>query len=383
MNILAAGMETHLLVGLAVAVAFSIAVLLFSAFQNSRYLLLICLACAAAYYQRAFVGFLLVNAITYACLCGLDRQASRARRWTWACVVLILLVAAFTAGRLLYWGDTRLWFGSVSLAVFTLDMWMALRLLTIIWEVGSCAVPLPSVSRFIVWSCLPLTLTGPILRYSQMPPVLCVARSLWTSAAWWRDIAAGAFKLIAGFGLPVAQRMLSTRWPQAHLWTSATTVLFIGPVGFYLTYAGYYQLMETLGRPSGVKLPVSFNSPLGRENISAFWMNWNMTATHVFRDYLFYNRWGFRTYNVYLNTMILFLLMGLWHAANAYWLLFGFLHGLLFCSFLLWRKYNHRLDRLPLRGTPVARTAARTLTYLCVCACWYVPSKILQTLAVV
>ena len=123
--------------------------------------------------------------------------------------------------------------------------------------------------------------------------------------------------------------------------------LFTGPVGFYLSTASYFHLMEVLGRPAGFKLPPSFNYPLGRENISAFWMNWNMTATFLFRDYLFYNRWGRRTYNIYFNTVLLFTLVGLWHAANAYWILWGFLHGLSFCVFLLWRKYNGRLGRYP------------------------------------
>ena len=112
--------------------------------------------------------------------------------------------------------------------------------------------------------------------------------------------------------------------------------------------------------------------------MSAFWMNWNMTATFVFRDYLFYNRWGRGTYNIYVNTILLFTLVGLWHEANAYWILWGFLHGLLFCCFLLWRKYNQRLGHDPLRGTPLSRTAGRALTYFCVCILWYLPSKILQ-----
>jgi len=105
-----------------------------------------------------------------------------------------------------------------------------------------------------------------------------------------------------------------------------------------------------------------------------------MTATAVFRDFLFYNRWGLQSYNVYLNVMILFVLVGLWHAANAYWLLFGFLHGLLFCSFLLWRKHGARIGHIPFRGTSAARAAARGLTYICVCASWYLPSKILEKL---
>ena len=155
-------------------------------------------------------------------------------------------------------------------------------------------------------------------------------------------------------------------------------VLVTGPLGFYLTYAGFFHLMQVLAVPAGFALPDSFRWPIGRQNVSEFWANWNMTATRVFRDYLFYNRWGGRRHHVFVNVMILFALVGLWHAANAYWLLWGLLHGALFCTYLFWRRYNTRLAFIPLRGTRAARVAAAVLTYVCVCACWYVPSKILQ-----
>ena len=182
-------------------------------------------------------------------------------------------------------------------------------------------------------------------------------------------------------GLSVGQVVMTSQLPGAHFWKNATVTFFTGPISFYLTTAGYFQLMELLAAPSGFKLSPSFNFPIGRENISSFWMNWNMTATFVFRDYLFYNRWGRATYNIYFNVVLLFTMVGLWHACNAYWVLWGCLHGLLFCTFLSWRKYNSRLGRIPLRGTFASRTSARVLTYVSVCMCWYLPSKILQKLS--
>jgi alginate O-acetyltransferase complex protein AlgI len=96
---------------------------------------------------------------------------------------------------------------------------------------------------------------------------------------------------------------------------------------------------------------------------------------------LFYNRWGFHHYNPYLNTMVLFVLVGLWHAANAYWVLWGFLHGVFMCCFLIWRNYNKTFSWLPFRGTTISLRAARTFTFLVVCSAWYLPSKILQRLS--
>lgn len=382
MHTLSSVVDPQLLIGIAIAAMFSIVVSMFSLFQRPVFLGAICVMGSAAFYRWAFAGFLVVIVVAYGTLCLLNRQAPGEKRWRWACMAMLVLLTVFTLGRALHWDRSMALQGPVPLVVYSLDMWLALRLVTLFWEVGSGAAPMPQFSRYILWSCLPLTVVGPVLRFSKFPTTICTDRSLWKSSTWWMEAAAGAAKLITGPMLIVLQRFMETRWPQAHWFTAGAATLVTGPLGFYFTVAGYLQLVEAFSRPCGFALPVSFNSPIGRENISAFWANWNMTATAVFRDYLFYNRWGLSTYNVYFNTIILFLLVGLWHSVNAYWLLWGFLHGLFFCTFLLWRKFNNRLGFLPLRGTIVSRTAARTLTYVAVCACWYLPSKILQRLPV-
>lgn len=378
MSTLAAAADVQLLIGLAVAVVFSIAITVFSPLRRSRYLCLLSLIGAAAYHRQVYAGFLIVNGIAYAAVCALNRQGSQARRWSWACAGVISLIVLFTLGRVYQWDLFMVPVGPIPLALFSLDMWLALRLGTLFWEVGSGALSAPSISDFLIWTCLPLTLRGPLLRYSQFPATIAADRSLWKSASWWTELGAGLLKLVIGMALPALPGVMSSHWPDAHLLNNITITFLTNPIGFYLSVAGYFSIMEALGRPSGFRLPMSFNFPIGRENISAFWMNWNMTATFVFRDYLFYNRWGLQAYNIYLNTIVLFTLVGLWHAPNGYWILWGFLHGVLFCGYLLWRKYGARFKSLPLRGTAASHIAARLFTYVCVCACWYLPSKILQ-----
>lgn len=380
MDLLGPILGGNLLAGLIVAAVFSAALVLVPALRNPRYLWMGCVAAAAAYHWNAFGGFLLVNIVVYALLYALSRLADVAKRWRWACAALLLLAAVFTAGRVWHWDRPLLAPGEMRFIAYSLDMWLALRLITLVWEVGSGSVPLPRVSDFLVWTCLPFTLRGPVLRYSQMPVSIGISPALWRTAAWWQELSVGAIKLAAGLCLPLAHDRIFANLPRSHLFDAGTNIFIAGPLSFYLTSAGYFQLRQALGGPAGFKLPMSFNFAIGRENISAFWMNWNMTATFVFRDYLFYNRWGLASYNVYFNTLLLFTLVGLWHAANAYWILWGFLHGLLFCTFLVWRKYGVRVRHVPMRGTLLSRSGARALTYFAVCVCWYLPSKILQHL---
>ncbi len=375
------GIDPHLVSGLAVAAVFSLLFVAIPGLQRIKCRWLLTLLAAASYYWREFLGFLLVSAIGYMVVYWLSRETSPARRWRWACVSMFALASVFTCGRMAQWDRPLVFPIAGPMVLYSLGMWPALKLVTLFWEVGSNSVAAPSLSQYVIWTCLPFTLGGPVLRWSQMPSTLFADRGVLISAAWWRGAGAATAKLMVGVFLGLGQHSLTSRWPNAHLLNNAVATFLTGPIGFYLITAGYFHWMQLLGLPCGIKLPESFNFPIGRENISAFWMNWNMTATYVFRDYIFYNRWGRRTYNVYFNVILLFTLVGLWHAANGYWILWGFLHGLLFVGYLLWRKYGHRFANLPLRGTVVSRTAARVLTYFSVCMCWYLPSKIIQKLA--
>ncbi len=102
-----------------------------------------------------------------------------------------------------------------------------------------------------------------------------------------------------------------------------------------------------------------------------------MTVTRVCRDYLFYNRWGFKKVNVYLNLMILFVAIGAWHGTNLYWISWGALHGLGFCAYLYYRNNKDRFAFAHERMRPVFHElAARISTYVFVCLCWYLASKI-------
>ncbi len=343
------------------------------------------LPAALLYFGSAFPGFLIVTGLAYLTARALGRIVDPASRWRWTLVALVLVVVLFAAGRLGQWDQQAIHVRETGpLAFCTLDMWLVLRLVTLFWEVGSGAVQTPSVRAYVGWVALPMTLGGPLLRYSELPAAFETQPSTWRTFAWWRELMLGAGKLAAGVAIAALPGVIGARWPHARALRGIVVVLISGPLSFYLTFAGYYHMMQVLARPLGLTLPESFNWPLGRENISAFWANWNMTATRVFRDYLFYNRWGLRRYNVYVNTLVVFGLVGLWHGANPYWVSWGLLHGVMFCAFLAWRRWKlaHHGHGAQAPGT-LADLLARTATYVCMCAAWYLPSKILRLLGVI
>jgi D-alanyl-lipoteichoic acid acyltransferase DltB (MBOAT superfamily) len=375
--------DLHLIPGITIAALFTAVVLLLPGIGRTSYLCLLSVLAAFAFFRAELLGYAVVNGSAYLFARWVSRSKSVAVRWRWACVAMIAVVAVFTAGRLGHWDHPWKLDGSHSVILFSLGMWPTLKLVSLFWEIGSGSMAVLSLPHYVLWTCLPFTLGGPLLRPSQMPAQLLVDRRALLTVSWWQEAGVATAKLVVGSYLGIGHHFLTVHWPQAHYFNNAVATFVSGPLGFYLTTAGYFQCMEILGRPAGFKLPPSFNYPIGRENISAFWMNWNMTATYVFRDYLFYNRWGRQTYNMYFNTLLLFTLVGVWHAANAYWILWGFLHGVLFTTFLLWRRFRPRMTGIPLPGPRVSKTAARVLTYFSVCMCWYLPSKILQKLGAI
>lgn len=353
---------------------------------------------AACVYGRALLGFAFANSIVFgfaALVAATTRRlppaVARARRWRLSVAGMLVLAALFLAGRRGGLDTLRLDLGGLSLVPWALDMWLVLRLVSYLWETGSGRIaelrPLP----FLAWTTLPFALLGPLGRFSELapqlagpPPPLSAAAADRTAPAWptrplrLRQVALGLGQVLAAGAASAAQAAIYAS-PSPPVWLRASAWLVTGPWSFYLTFAGFFNLMEALAAFCGLKLSPSFERPFGRVDIADFWAHWNMTATALFRDYLFYNRWGGTRSNVYLNTLIVFTAVGLWHSANAYWLLWGLLHGAGFCVYIAWgRRRQARPEARPLPG---GHLAARIGTYFFVCSCWAIPAKLLALIA--
>ena len=111
---------------------------------------------------------------------------------------------------------------------------------------------------------------------------------------------------------------------------SAALVMVCYSLQIYFDFSGYCDMALGLGYMLNVKLPVNFNSPYKAESISDFWDRWHMTLTRFFTRYLYIPLGGSRRgkARTYLNTMIVFLVSGLWHGANWTFILWGALHGI-------------------------------------------------------
>jgi D-alanyl-lipoteichoic acid acyltransferase DltB (MBOAT superfamily) len=101
--------------------------------------------------------------------------------------------------------------------------------------------------------------------------------------------------------------------------------------------SGYTDIARGAARCFGYDLAVNFNRPYLATSVSNFWQRWHMSMSGFFREYLFFSLGGSRSGNVYLNLMLTFIAIGIWHGAGWNFILYGALHGSAVCAERWWR----------------------------------------------
>ncbi|MGH7286357.1 MAG: MBOAT family O-acyltransferase [Polyangiaceae bacterium] len=332
-------------------------------------------------YGRATLGFAASCAIAYAVGKLLCLLANPRRRWDLSCVAMIIAALTFFIGRHRGWAQVHVSVSGYALIPFSLDMWLVLRIVSFFWEVGARRTEDVDLGSFTSWIALPFTFAGPLIRYAAFKKQLTTTATTSASALttlrqmpWWRELGVALMHMAGGViaaalmvGLP------STGSPLVHFAKKVGDIFVFAPWSFYLGVGGALRFFECAAVLAGVALPPSFDKPFQQRNLSEFWKRWNMTVTNMLRDYLFYNRWGFRTPNAYVNTLVLFVAVGLWHSTDFFWFTWGLLHGIGFCIFL----WFHRRRGKPLLGPRLGKFLSIAVTYVFVCSCWAAPPKIL------
>ena len=113
--------------------------------------------------------------------------------------------------------------------------------------------------------------------------------------------------------------------------TSADTLLLMLSYTFeiYFDFSGYSDMAEGVSVMLNIDLPMNFDSPYKALSVRDFWKRWHMSLTGFLTKYIYFPLGGSRKgkARTYLNTMIVFLVSGIWHGANWTFILWGILHG--------------------------------------------------------
>ena len=98
----------------------------------------------------------------------------------------------------------------------------------------------------------------------------------------------------------------------------------------YFDFSGYSDMAIASATMLNIDLPMNFDSPYKAYSIRDFWKRWHISLTKFLTQYIYIPLGGSKKGKIrtYLNTMIVFLISGIWHGANWTFILWGVLHGI-------------------------------------------------------
>ena len=119
--------------------------------------------------------------------------------------------------------------------------------------------------------------------------------------------------------------------PESHSPFSVWMSVFLFSFQIYADFYGYSTIALGSALLLGVRIIDNFRSPYLSASIGEFWSRWHISLSTWFRDYLYIPLGGNRVAlpRWAVNTMIVFMVSGLWHGASWTFVAWGALHGLL------------------------------------------------------
>lgn len=224
----------------------------------------------------------------------------------------------------------------------------------------------------------PQILQGPILRYEELVPQLHEEER--------RRFDAERFaKGVQHFTIGLAKKVLladtlakavNYGYENFLMLDSLSAVLLA--VGYlfelYFDFSGYCDMAVGLGKMIGIEVIENFDSPFHSASVKEFWRRWHITLGRFFTKYVYIPLGGSRKgkTRTILNTLIVFLLSGLWHGASWTFVFWGLLHGI----GVAWDSLN--IFRMPKKWMQQALTFA----YVCLAFVFFRAESIAQGFAV-
>ena len=153
-------------------------------------------------------------------------------------------------------------------------------------------------------------------------------------------------------------------------------------VRLYLDFSGGMDAIRGISRMAGIELPENFRRPFFSQSVAEYWRRWHITLGAWFRTYLLYpfttSRFGIalgkkatalfgkkagRVVPSAVATLLVFLLIGIWHSASWTAVIFGAYFGVVMSASMLldplWKTMRTTLN-LPKKGWMTPVRLART-----------------------
>lgn len=214
---------------------------------------------------------------------------------------------------------------------------------------GKASVQKNIISYGAYVTMFPQLIAGPIVQYKTIDQQL---RYRNESA---EEFAGGIHRFMVGLGKKVLlANNAGALWDTIHLMNAGTMPMLTAWLGvaaytfqIYFDFSAYSDMAIGLGHMFGFSFLENFNYPYLSRSVSEFWRRWHISLGTWFKEYVYIPLGGNRCGRGKLirNTMIVWMLTGIWHGADWNFLIWGLYYGvLLMVEKLFLQKV---LDKLP------------------------------------
>ena len=189
------------------------------------------------------------------------------------------------------------------------------------------------VAFFAFVSFFPQLVAGPIERATHLLPQFCESRHFCYKEAvdGLRQILWGLFKkvVVADNCAIVANAVFQ------NMESATPSSLLLGAIMFsfqiYGDFSGYSDIAVGTAHLFNFDLVRNFNVPYFSRSIAEFWRRWHISLNTWFVDYVYIPLGGNRRgkWLTLRNTMVVFLVSGLWHGEQWHFVIWGLFNGVL------------------------------------------------------
>ncbi len=299
--------------------------------------------------------FLMMGSILLFYLCGLAIGQSKTRPWQKFWLIVSVVVSLTLLGIFKYADFFVESFNAVtglSIPLLRLALPVGISFYTFqclsytidVYR-GNAQVQKNPISFGTYVSLFPQLIAGPIVRYVD------VARELDNRTHSWDQVALGLRRFLVGLAKKVIladnfallMKLFRESGEQSVLFYWMYAIAFM--LNIYFDFSGYSDMAIGLGKVFGFHFIENFNYPYMSKSIGEFWRRWHMSLGSWFRDYVYIPLGGNRvkTGRWVFNTLVVWMLTGLWHGASWNFVLWG----LLYAVFLMIEKWVPFLKKMP------------------------------------
>ena len=193
-------------------------------------------------------------------------------------------------------------------------------------------------------SFFPHMVAGPIVRYNSLMPQLKVVS--YFKSIDWKSFATlviwGYFKkLVIADNLNL---IVTPVFNNVTAFNGFELLLagFLFVIQVYCDFSGYSDIATGVAKLFNINLSLNWRRPLLSKSLHEFWQRNHISITTWFRDYVYISLGGSRvSYKRWIfNIFLVFLISGFWHGANATFIIWGAMHGVVYIiEILLMKKF--------------------------------------------